>query len=297
MVSINSFYRQLTIFSFVIIGNFSILNGQDYILNKKKLDAFIKSELEENQESFNWSNYSDTIILSGLINSDSLLTIGFSTYSEVDRAELHSQDFSKSNWEQARNEILNLIKEHYKNSYDVRYIFPFGEKSKRPYICARIFDSSILTLLTQNPLVRYTDPMTYTLGSNHLKSSSGCSPVNLAIETNDTTFTSPNSVISWHNINHNIELGWSQSNKGEGINIAVFDTGLSPTQSKLNGGFDEGESGGRTVVKKGFYAPNAGGAYDGWEDQCGHGTAMSGLTTAPKGFDNMPSGVASLTAW
>jgi|GEM_PF-73626 len=293
MVLLKTFYRSLTFLSILILGKFSLLNGQNYILKKSKLDNFIKNEIGESQQSFNWSNYSDTIILSGLINSDSLLSIGFSTYNkDVNRSELHSQDFRAKKWEKARSEILTVIKEHYKGTYDLNYIFPFGEIEDRPFVCARIFDASLLNQLTQKSFVRYTDPMTYLLGPGHLKSSSGCSPVNLAIEANDTTFTSPNSVISWHNINHNIEAGWSQSNKGESINIAVFDTGLSPIQSKLNIDFFEGESSGRTLVKKGFYAPTAGGVYDGWEDQCGHGTAMSGLATAPKGFDNTPSGVA-----
>ena len=74
--------------------------------------------------------------------------------------------------------------------------------------------------------------------------------------------------------------------------FSIKDSGVSDENDKLNGDFEEGESSGRSIERKGFFSPNNDGNYDGWEDQCGHGTQMLSLIAAPRGFDDTPAGIA-----
>ena len=90
---------------------------------------------------------------------------------------------------------------------------------------------------------------------------------------------------------HNIPCAWNNSNHGDGIWIAVMDTGISSDQDKLNGDFAEGQSAGRVVERYNTFQTN-GVSTSNWQDQCGHGTSMAGLAVAPRGFDNTPAGVA-----
>ncbi|NNL93813.1 MAG: S8 family serine peptidase [Saprospiraceae bacterium] len=277
---------------FFFLGKGSLLGQETSFLKKQKLDNFIKTHLQETQQTFNWSIQSDTIIMSGLLNSDSILVIGFSPPSMKSRSLFFDQNFNSDAWNKARREVKQLVDDYYNISNIEVNKYPLGINSNRPYFCVKVYDYNLLHSIRQLNTVRYTDVMTFVLGQSFLKSDSGCSPVTIPIEPADTVGVSPEAVISWHNINHNTQDGWNKSNKGQGVNIAILDTGLSPTQSKLNADFDEGESFGRTVTKKGFFAPTIGGPYDGWEDQCGHGTSMAGLAVGPKGFNNTPAGVA-----
>ncbi len=286
---------QFTFIAFIVcLFSVSSISGQKKVfLDKNELDDFVIQQLEEHQKPFDWNAYSDSIAFSAAVASDSLISIGFKPdIPNWTLNDLHKSAFDTDEWNVQRSKILNIIREHYGENYSEAYIFPWGSERKRPNVFCRIDDYSLIAKLKALDCIRYIEPLSYQIGRDNYKSTSGCSPVNTPIDATDTTATTPASVISWHNINHNIINAWPKCNKGSGVNLAIIDTGISPTQSKLNGDFDEGESAGRTVSKYGFFAPTPGGAYDGWEDQCGHGTSMSGLATAPKGFDNTVCGAA-----
>jgi subtilisin family serine protease len=90
----------------------------------------------------------------------------------------------------------------------------------------------------------------------------------------------------------NIQNAWNTS-QGDNIGIAVIDTGVYPEQSKLGSQFASGSSGGRSIAKFGTYAPNWWSSRtDGPNDQCGHGTQMSGLAAAPFTTSGSTVGVA-----
>ena len=78
---------------------------------------------------------------------------------------------------------------------------------------------------------------------------------------------------------HQIVQAWAQSN-GSGVTIGLVDTGADPVQPQLHGEFDDGMSGGRTAT----YSSTRGRNY---YDNCGHGTQMAGVMTAPRDGRNV----------
>ncbi|MEL6718264.1 MAG: S8/S53 family peptidase [Bacteroidota bacterium] len=270
--------------------------------SKQSLDKKVHSSLELNQEVFQWDEETDEFIWSVLVNSDSMVSIGYRPLVEERiRARIHTLDLEDQNWKEIRAHIIDTIWTHiqsqYVNRYSYDYLFPYGINSKIPVINVKIFDLELVKFLRRLPQVRYFHPMDYTLDENvNLEkrlSDSGCGSLNGNILNGDYSPISPQSRASWHHQEANIDLAWNDSNKGDAIWVAVIDTGVSADQDKLNGEFAEGESSNRTIEKKGFYKENETDPnYDGWQDQCGHGTQMAGLIAAPRGFDDTPAGIA-----
>ncbi|MDV7392442.1 hypothetical protein RZS08_13845, partial [Arthrospira platensis SPKY1] len=148
-----------------------------------------------------------------------------------------------------------------------------------PTLDVKIFSQRIIEALLEMPETRYLEPMGYTMGELNFRSGSGCgySPAS-NIPSADFTTTSPNAKIPW-NFSHpsmNVPGAWSTST-GQGIKVALIDTGTSPEQSKLGSQFNSGQSSGRSLERLGthisgwwWWASN-----DGPNDACGHGTQMA----------------------
>ncbi len=78
---------------------------------------------------------------------------------------------------------------------------------------------------------------------------------------------------------HQIVQAWAQSN-GSGVTIGLVDTGADPVQPQLHGEFDDGMSVGRTATDS--YTRGSD-----YYDNCGHGTQMAGIMTAPRDGRNV----------
>jgi len=260
--------------------------------SQDQIDLDIKKIIEETEVPFQWSMADDHLIYSQLVQEDSIVAIGFQPIGTKNlKNTIHKIDIHSPEWKAAKlkvlNKVLALTKEKYGNRYTKADLMPMPENKRLPYFMIKMFDQDIISTIRKMEEVRYLEPMTYTYGIKELKSDSGCNATVQTINANDYTAVSPGAIQSWHHAEHNIPCAWSSaSNQGDGIWVAVMDTGLSPTQAKLNGEFAEGESTGRQVEKYGFFNN------DGVDDQCGHGTSMAGLIAAPKGFNNTPAGVA-----
>ncbi len=277
------------------------LNAQD-ALSREEINAEIEETLLRTNEVYHWKNADDHMLWSTLIISDSLVSIGYQPAGFTDlRKKIHLIDLNDNQWTAARNELINFIRTETEAIYGPRftneYLMPFGEVRHGPFINFRVFNKSIVEKVRNHPLVRYFDPMSYSFLDEEemetLRSDSGCGSLTAPYNSNDYTSISPQSRQSWHQQESNIDCAWNISNHGDGVWIAVIDTGVSDTNDKLGSEFDEGDSAGRVIEKYGFYKDNTGDAnYDGWDDECGHGTSMIGLAAAPRGFDNSPAGVA-----
>ncbi|HRI21949.1 MAG TPA: S8/S53 family peptidase [Panacibacter sp.] len=92
--------------------------------------------------------------------------------------------------------------------------------------------------------------------------------------------------MSWNYSYHGIQNAWTKAT-GSGIKVMVIDSGVSPDQDNLGSQFNQGLSSGRTIEKM-FTLPGATSA----DDDCGHGTAMSGAVAAPRCADGNSCGVA-----
>lgn len=278
------------------------LSAQSIPMTQTEMDEVILDYLIENQTPYNWEKANTHLFWSALVTADSLVSIGYKpAHINNVRENIHTIDFKESEWIETRDMIINFIKNYIEQNHEIRYddnyLMPMGQK-ELPYINIKVFDKELINLLRQMPEVRYLDVMTYNgledeSGEDlNSRSGEGCGGLNSNINTADYTDISPDSRQSWHQLESNIDLAWLNSTKGDDIGIAVIDSGSADSQEKLDAEFAEGESTGRWVQHFGFYDPNGGTNYDGWNDQCGHGTAMSALAAAPRGFDDTPAGVA-----
>lgn len=249
--------------------------------------------------SFEWKDASDKMLWSAAQNSDKLFSIGYKPALETaidDRmAKININDAS---WKDAKKQVLELIYTYEKEKNPELNIneLEIWKSQKLPVINVKIENIQTLKALRSLPLIRYIDPLGYDpiaeeskAGDASLFDGSGCGGYdgdNSLVNGSDYTVTSPNTKVSWNYSFHGIQNAWTKSS-GTGIKIMVIDSGVSPDQDNLNGSFNQGLSSGRTVEKI-FTMPGETSA----DDQCGHGTAMSGAAAAPRGTDGNACGVA-----
>lgn len=273
--------------------------ASDDPMSRSEINELVMKQLNANDDVFNWANADDRMLWSAVVNSDSLVTIGYKPagVGRIDE-QIHVLNLNDSEWKRAREKILNYVVTQTNNKYGTSYtaeqLMPYGEQRTLPYLDLYVFDAEIISAVRKMPEVRYLEPTGYGLEEVNFRSDSGCGSYDASVDGNDYTAISPASRRSWHHDNHNIDDAQNNSNKGDNIWVAVIDTGVDPGQDKLNGEFAEGQSTGRARERKGFYKTGWwwNKRVDGPDDKCGHGTAMCGLVAAPRGFDNTPAGVA-----
>lgn len=267
-------------------------------LSKSQVEQQLQIHLENNQSIMQWKSVDDDLLWNTLANEGDLVSIGYKPLSEANLKEnMHLINPLDNEWNDAREKIINYIvketQKKYGKSYTRDVLMQKSRNSVAPNFKIRVFDKDIIRQVRQMPEVRYFEPAnTPDFNAVRFKSDSGCSSYTATLNSNDYTPISPNSRRSWHHDEHNVPCAWNNSNQGEGIWVAVMDTGLSSTQAKLNSEFAEGESGGRVVERYNSFESGGVVQTTNWQDPCGHGTAMAGLATAPRGFDSTPAGIA-----
>ena len=266
-------------------------------LSKSQVEQQLSIHLEDNPSIFQWKNVDVDLLWNTLANEGDLVSIGYKPLSESSLKEnMHLINTSNKEWTDTREKIINFIVEEtqkkYGESYTREVLMPKRKINTAPNFKIRVFDKDIIRQVRQMAEVRYFEPATTPDFKSQFKSDSGCSDHSNSINSSDYTSISPASRQSWHHNEHNIPCAWNNSNQGDGIWVAVMDTGISSSQAKLNSEFAEGDSGGRVVEKYNSFETGGIVQTTNWQDQCGHGTAMAGLATAPKGYDNTPAGIA-----
>lgn len=274
----------------LILLFFSIYTtGQNVPLSAIKLEEKLMNQLIETQKTLDWTEVDNHTKWSALVLSDSIAAIGYqpTEYKNL-RSNMHLIDVMDAQWTEARNKVINriLALSNDLNNTNLKQaeILPYGIDEKLPHFFVKIENLEVLEELSQMPELRYIEPTSYSITSN--RSGEGCGDNSSVIDPVDYTTISPDAIQPWHHFEHMIDDAWDKSDQGEGIWVAVMDTGVSDDNPKFNADWDEGESSGRSIEKLGFYQN------DGWEDECGHGSAMCGFVAAPRGFDQTPAGVA-----
>jgi subtilisin family serine protease len=268
-------------------------------LTRTEINDFIIKKLNETNDVFHWTYADDHMLWSAVVQSDSLVTIGYKP-AGLDRIDdiIHQISLNDDAWKTARNKILDYVvtetNRKYGQNYTAEELMPYGLQETLPYIDIRLYDQEMITAIRSMPEVRYLEPSGYSMEEVNFRSDSGCGSYDANVNSGDYQDISPTSRRSWHHFNANVDDAWNNSSKGDNIWVALIDTGVSKDQDKLNGEFSEGESTSRTIQKYGFHKSGWwwNKKYDGWHDQCGHGTAMAGLIAAPRGTDRTPAGVA-----
>ncbi len=246
--------------------------------------------------SFDWNKISNHIVWSAIYQGNTVASIGFgASATDFDRAK-------STNSNQMQNAILDLIKQYEgKNTNEILL-------SSDPFLNqmdVRIEKQETVIALRKSNLIRYFEPADYKYfalesenqrgdGNETQSSGSGCGLESTALSASDYTTVTPNAKVPWAFYRHNIPSAWNYST-GSGITIGVIDTGTSTNQTLLGSSFNNGLSSGRTVSKFGVYVDSIwpwSSSTDGPNDQCGHGTSMASVATAPRNTIGLPVGVA-----
>lgn len=281
-----------------------VVSGE--IIPNSELDKLILKSLNETGD-FIWMDQTDKLIWSALIQSDSILTIGYQpATSENVNSRIGTEALDSQPWTDAASKVIRLVSEtiqtkggtQYRLSTELAEIHP-----DLPYLEMKIADIEVLKSLRLMPEVRYFEPLSYEFNLQLLNvsdedarylSGSGCTnDPDPSIPSNDFSVISPQAKASWNYDDMGISQAWNQST-GVGVTVGVIDTGISPNQPMLNGAFNSGASSGREIDRFGTYKTGSWWwkRYDGPDDQCGHGTAMTGVIASPRNAVGNTVGVA-----
>ncbi|WPQ61021.1 S8/S53 family peptidase [Chitinophaga sancti] len=236
-------------------------SNPDTIIPKSAINDFIEQRLKE-EDHFDWTMANDSMLWSALIQSDSVLSIGYNTGD--------------------KEKVLKVVREH-----EGALIYPFKE-GKLPFLNLKV--GNYATIKALRGFVRYADPIGYGAYSqaNARPASSllnfGCGS-NTAQTNIDYTSILPAAKQSWNYTYHHIPEAWSQST-GANIKVMIIDTGISDAQENLGSTFNQGYSSGRSITRAVTYS----GATT--NDDCGHGTSMAGVLAGPRGTDGNTAGIA-----
>ncbi len=271
-------------------------------LTKVALNAIIKNEIETKNDVFHWKNANDHVLWSSVVQSDSIVSIGYQPkgFTQI-QDKIHQINIQEPEWSNIKNKLLSFIAEETNrlnpqekvSQTDILLPEPDGVL---PHFMVKMHNKEIISQLRSMPEVRFVEPLGYEMEEDFQeRSDSGCglSPNN-NIPSADYTTTSPSVKIPWNFYNMNIPTAWSTST-GAGIGVALIDTGTYPTQSKLGSEFNSGQSQGRSLSRTGTFNSDFWWwktKPDGPNDKCGHGTQMAGLIAAPRGSGGSSVGVA-----
>ncbi len=268
-------------------------------LNRAEINEQVLAELLSTDQ-FDWKSVDDYTVWSATVQGDSILSIGYQPlgFQDIDH-RMHEINVQDPAWQAVRQAIIQLVVEetnrlHPAAEVKAEDILAFGEK-QLPYLNIQVSDYEIIAQLRRIEQIRYVEPMGYGSEWTVTRSGKGCgsnSPLS-NVPASDFTTVSPGAKVSWNYYEHNITSAWNHS-QGDNIAVGLIDTGVSPSQNKLNSQFSSGWSTGRFRQKFGTFKTGWWwwASVDGPDDDCGHGTAMSGTIAAPRTSAGSTVGVA-----
>ena len=280
-----------------------LLESNTEVIPSSEIDQVILKSLQESGD-FIWGNQTEELIWSALIQSDSILTIGYqASGKELTSARIGLESVDSPEMREAAGKIIGMVSEvSVRNpTPNLREVEESEIHADLPFLEIKVSSLEALQELRNMSEVRYFEPRGYEFNYDllndiepaRLASDSGCENDPQAIAGSDFSIIAPGSKSSWNYDQMGISQAWSHST-GAGITVGVIDTGLSPDQPALNNLFNSGQSSGRTVQSYGTYKTGYWWwkKYDGPNDQCGHGTAMAGVVASPRNTVGNAVGVA-----
>ncbi|MDN3204561.1 S8 family peptidase [Algoriphagus sediminis] len=280
-------------------------SAQSSLIPQSELDQLILKSIQETGD-FVWMDQTDEVIWSALVQSDSILTIGYQPAStENINARMGEISVGDPQWSAAAQKVIFQVNES--RSAQGRPQLRINNQDADihedlPFLEMKVADIQVLRDLRLMEEVRYYEPLSYEFDISLLQaaeearifSDSGCSnDPNANIPGSDFSVIAPNAVQSWNYPQMGISQAWSTST-GAGVTVGIIDTGVSSSQSLLGSAFSSGASTNRQISKFGTYQT---GFWwwkrpDGPNDRCGHGTAMSGVIASPRNNLGAAVGVA-----
>ena len=276
------------------------LNHQDP-LTRAQINEHVLEQLHATGKVFRWDNASDHMVWSAISHGREIAAIGYQPAGfENIEERIHEIDVTANEWRAVRQELIDLVltetQKYFpeENITEEELLMKAAPEEDIPAFDILIKHPAIVTALRQRADVRYVEPMDYGLQEVSDRSDSGCdvSP-NYSIPSSDYTTVSPSAKVPWNFYLLNIPSAWNTS-QGDNIGVCIIDTGTSPNQPKLGSQFASGQSTGRYIARYGTYVSSwwPWANPDGPDDDCGHGTQMSGLATGPRSSGGSTVGAA-----
>ncbi|MEO0733115.1 MAG: S8 family serine peptidase [Bacteroidota bacterium] len=263
---------------------------QQVPLTKGEINKIVEAHLFATNDVFDWNEASDHVVWSALEVSDNQAALGYQPAGYPNLNEtIHEIDVTAGAWKTTRDELvadlLSATERLTGSSISEEDLFVAPEDGVLPILEVKVLHPGVLTEFRKRPEVRYFEPSNYRATDVDFRSGSGCSGASSSSFSSGDRLSYDGAYYPWNFDYMSIKQAWSRS-QGDNIGIAIIDTGVYPEQNKLGSGFDDGDSGGRSIGKYGYYEPSWWSSRrDGPDDRCGHGTQMAGLAAAPK-IDN-----------
>ena len=263
-------------------------------LTRAELNAVVEDHLLRTGEVFDWNRADDRTVWSALALSDHEAVLGYQPRGEENvRERIHEIDVTDGNWKATRDALVAELRsatERYTGVIPTdEELFVAPEDGILPILEVRILHPGVLADFRRRPEVRYLEPSNYSPEEVQFRSDSGCGGAPASnVNPSDYTTTENGAKVSWTFAAAGIPGAWTRT-QGDNIGLCIIDTGTYPEQDRLNGNF----GGGRDLTRLGVYQPSFWSSRtDGPDDQCGHGTQMSGLAAAPLSATGSSVGVA-----
>lgn len=271
------------------------------IIDRSTINEMITSTLESGV-NWDWNKQTNEVIYSAGQLTDSVYTIGYTIFDSKDAEKaVLAYNIEDTNWKQVKDQLDALIVRLESRYRGIKLVLkdlkPYGEVAHFPQLQVQIANPELIEELRRHPAVRFVEPMAYYYAPQKevaVRDEFGCDgDPNYNIHPNDYSEYTPGTKVGWNHIDQSIPLAWNTST-GNNVKICIIDSGVSIDQDNVGGAFNQGDSFGRSLER---YST----LYQGWwwwktltspYDECGHGTAMSGLATAPRGVDGNACGVA-----
>ena len=263
-------------------------------LTRAELNAVVEDHLQRTGRVFDWNQADDRTVWSALSLSDYEAVLGYQPAGETNvRERIHEIDVTGGKWKATRDALvaeLRAVTARYTGAEPTdEELFVAPEDGVLPILEVRILHPDVLAQFRRRPEVRYLEPSNYGGDEVQFRSDSGCGGAPAAnVNASDYTTAANGAKISWTFQEAGIPGAWART-QGDNIGLCIIDTGTYPEQDRLNGNFGSG----RDLTRRGVYQPSFWSSRtDGPDDQCGHGTQMSGLAAAPLSATGSSVGVA-----
>lgn len=252
-----------------------------------EIDAFIIKKIKEQNAVFDWAQATDEMIWSATSNTDNMIAIG---YEEGKKAEI----------------VKIIVENEQKATPSVDYSkFEAGtDFDNLNAMYAKIKSFETIQKLRQSGLIRYIYPSGYSVEDHQLslRSDSGCDGYvgETLVAGTDYTLISPSAKQSWSYSYSQIPQAWVRA-RGAGIGVMVIDAGLSSSQSiyQLSNFINGTSIDTRSIellcrypAQLNFWGTSVTSYETSPYSACGHGTAMTGIISAPRNTLGANVGVA-----
>ena len=272
-------------------------------LSRKQINDFIFQTTKSTNNSFNWTEAPEDVVWSALVLSDYEVMVG---YQKEGWNEQTTRDYMfesmtaktrDNQLDEIKNNLLSEVVGMAKNKSASTENILVEEKDELLSMIIKIDNIETLRNLRASNNIRYIEPMYDPHISSDIQKNDGdlgCAEDNPRYDLRlnyDYINLAPGGKMGWNFRYHKIKETWEwggirDKGTGKGIGVAILDTGLSNRQLQLvdtytgnEYAFNEGYVTGRSISFYDWYGNNGSSPID----DCGHGTALSGVIASPRG--------------